>query len=151
MIGKITIALIAATVAFIIGVRMIVQRAPQPDRIGVAKGQLSPCPETPNCVSSFEGANPFSYNGDSGSTHQRLVSILESWPRTKVIRTTDDYIHVEFRSRVFNFIDDGEFYLPGDDNVVHFRVAARTGRSDMGANAARAEDIRTALEAADIP
>ena len=39
MILKITIALIAATVAFIIGVRMIAHRAPRPDRMGVVKGR----------------------------------------------------------------------------------------------------------------
>jgi len=46
---------------------------------------------------------------------------------------------------MFSFIDDGEFYFPAEDPVVHFRFAARTGRSDMGANAARGEDIRAKL------
>ena len=147
MIGKIIIALILASVAFIIGVRMIVQRAPQPDRIGVAKGRLSPCPESPNCVSSFEGANPFAYQSDRASVRTALVEILEDWPRTKVIQSTEDYIHVEFRSRVFSFIDDGEFYLPTEDSVVHYRFAARTGHSDMGANASRAAEIGTRLVA----
>jgi uncharacterized protein (DUF1499 family) len=146
MVGKIIIALILASVAFVMGVRMIVQRAPQPDRIGVAKGRLSPCPESPNCVSSFEGANPFAYQADRALVRTALMEILEDWPRTKVTQSTEDYIHVEFRSRVFSFIDDGEFYLPAADSVVHFRFAARTGHSDMGANAARGEDIRSVLQ-----
>ena len=147
MIGKILIALMLASVAFVMGIRVIVQRAPQPDRIGVAKGRLSPCPETPNCVSSFEGTNPFAYEGNRASARTSLLKILEDWPRTKVIQASEDYIHVEFHSRFFNFIDDGEFYFPADDLFVHYRFAARTGNSDYGANASRATEIGTRLAA----
>ena len=111
MIGKITIALIAALIAFIIGVRMIAHRAPRPDRLGVAGSKLLPCPDKPNCASSLEGLEPFPHSGDRGAAHATLLGILKTWPRTEVIQTTNDYIHVEFRSRVFSFIDDGEFYL----------------------------------------
>lgn len=145
MLIKICIALVAATVAFVIGVRMIAHRAPQPDRLGVVGGKLLPCPETPNCVSSYEGAPPFDFDTDRISARAALDRTLETWPRTKVIRSTDDYLHVEFRSRVFNFIDDGEFYLPENASVIHYRFAARMGRSDLGANKARAEAIRTAF------
>lgn len=141
MIGKITFALIAASVAFVFGVRMIADRAARPDRIGVVGGRLLPCPETPNCVSSLEGAEPYRYDGPRDEARDRLLGILSDWPRTRMVRSTDDYIHVEFRSRVFSFIDDGEFYLPDAEPVVHFRSAARTGRSDFGANASRMAGI----------
>ncbi|HAA76969.1 TPA: hypothetical protein DCE37_17810 [Candidatus Latescibacteria bacterium] len=145
MIGKITIALIAALIAFIIGVRMIANRSPRPDRLGVAGGKLLPCPDKPNCASSLEGLEPFPHSGDRGAAHAILLGILKTWPRTEVIQTTDDYIHVQFRSRVFSFIDDGEFYLPEGENVIHYRSAARMGHSDLGANASRMSDIRSAL------
>ena len=141
MIVKITIALIAATVAFIIGVRMIAQRAPRPDRLGVVSGKLLPCPDTPNCVSSIEGALPYTYSGNRSDSHTALLATLREWPRTTIVQSTDEYIHVEFRSRVFNFIDDGEFYLPSDQNVIHYRSAARMGRSDLSANGTRAKEI----------
>jgi uncharacterized protein (DUF1499 family) len=148
LIGKITLALIAATVAFIMGVRMIAHRAPRPDRIGVAKNQLIPCPDTPNCVNSFEGLDPFIYKGDRQTTSAALIEILGSWPRTEVIRATEEYIHVEFRSRVFSFIDDGEFYFPSEDSVIHYRSAARSGRSDFGVNGQRIKDIGSRLQSA---
>jgi len=141
LIGKITIALVAATIAFIIGVRMISQRAPRPDRLGVVSGELLPCPDTPNCVNTFGGAAPLEYAGDRNTAYSTMRTILENWPRTEVVRTDENYIHVEFRSRVFSFIDDGEFYFPPDEGVIHYRSAARTGRSDFGANASRALDI----------
>ena len=145
MIGKIIIALIAASVAFIIGVRMIVQRAPQPDRLGIAGGRLLPCPDTPNCASSFEGLSPFTYTVERSSARDALLKTLEEWPRTTLIQATEDYVHVEFRSRVFSFIDDGEFYFSETESVIHYRSAARTGRSDFGVNASRISDIENAL------
>jgi len=145
LILKITIALIAATVAFIMGVRMIAHRAPRPDRMGVVKGRLLPCPETPNCVSSLDGLTPFAYKSDRQSAREALLSVLESWPRASIVQATDEHIHVEFRSLVFSFIDDGEFYLPPDDKVIHYRSASRMGRSDLGVNGGRIDHIGSLL------
>ena len=148
MIGKITIALIAAFVALIIGVRMIAQRAPRPDRMGVVSGRLVSCRDKPNCVSTFEGAEPFAYEGSRDQARDALFAVLAEWPRTELIQTGNDYIHVEFRSRIFSFIDDGEFYLPDGDNVIHYRAAARTGNSDLGVNTARMENIWSKIKTA---
>ena len=147
MIGKITIALITALVALIIGVRMIAQRAPRPDRMGVVSGRLVSCPDKPNCVSTFEGAAPFAYEGSRDRARDALFAVLTEWPRTELIQTRSDYIHVEFRSRIFSFIDDGEFYLPDGENVIHYRAAARTGNSAMGVNTARMDDIWSKIRA----
>ena len=146
MILKIAIALIAATVAFIVGARMIAQRASRPDRLGVVSGKLLPCPGTPNCISSFEGHDPFTYTGDRATVRSTLLEILGEWPRAELIQSTEDYIHVEFRSRVFSFIDDGEFYLPDNESAIHYRSAARTGRSDLGANGDRMAAIGNSLD-----
>ncbi len=145
MIGKITIALVAGVVALIVGVRTIAQRAPRPDRLGVTGGQLTPCPDKPNCASSYEDLNPFTYVGDRSEACEALAGILETWSRTTIIQKTNDYIHVEFRSSVFNFIDDGEFYLPAGETVVHYRSAARSGHYDLGVNASRIAEIGARL------
>ncbi len=146
MIGKIGIALVAAAVAFIMGMRVIAQRAPRPDRMGVANSQLIPCPDTANCVSSFEGLDPLTYTGNRNSAITALVTVLQSWPRAEVVQVTETYIHVEFRSRVFSFIDDGEFYFPSKEGVIHFRSSARTGSSDFGINEQRIQEIATLLQ-----
>ena len=147
MIGKITIALVAATFAFIIGIRMIAQRAPRPDQLGVVSGRLLPCPDTPNCVNSFDDTTPLNYSGDRKTAYKAMQSLLQEWPRTEVVRSEENYIHVEFRSRVFSFIDDGEFYFPPEEGIIHYRSAARIGRSDFGVNASRAIEIGKQLEA----
>lgn len=53
-----------------------------------------------------------------------------------------DYLHVEFRSRFFGFVDDTEFALDEVAGVVHVRSAARLGHSDFGVNRRRVETIR---------
>ncbi len=143
MILKITFALVVAFIALIVAVRVIAQKAPRPDRMGIANGRLIPCPDKPNCVSSSEDLKPFDYNGDSEAAHRALLSILENWPRTTIVLTAENYIHVEFRSLVFSFIDDAEFYLPNDDRIIHYRSAARTGHSDLGVNSARIAEIES--------
>ena len=60
----------------------------------------------------------------------------------------DNYVHAEFRSRIFRFVDDVEFFFDEADSVVHFRSAARTGYSDMGVNRKRMEEIRTHFDTA---
>ena len=87
-----TIALVAATFAFIIGIRMIAQRAPRPDRLGVVSNRLLPCPDTPNCVNSFDGATPLSYSGDRETAYKTMQNLLREWPRTEVVRSDENYI-----------------------------------------------------------
>ncbi|HOW77583.1 MAG TPA: DUF1499 domain-containing protein [Candidatus Competibacteraceae bacterium] len=54
----------------------------------------------------------------------------------------NQYLHVEFRSAVFGFVDDMEFYFspPG---TIQVRSASRTGYSDFGVNRERVETLRT--------
>jgi len=62
--------------------------------------------------------------------------------RTKIVTEKEDYIHVEFRSAIWRFVDDVEFYLGDDGETIHVRSASRMGRSDMGVNRKRVERIR---------
>ena len=62
----------------------------------------------------------------------------------KVKKEIDQFIHVEFTSNIFRFIDDVEFYLT-EQGVIHFRSASRIGHSDLGVNRRRVEMIRIAF------
>ena len=53
---------------------------------------------------------------------------------------TDEFLHIEFTSKIFRFIDDVEFYFD-EPRVIHFRSASRIGHSDMGVNRDRMEEI----------
>ena len=119
--------------------------------IGLNNGQLSACPESPNCVVSQNGDEDHSvaaipYTSDRATAKETLLKVLSVVPRTEVIEQTDDYIHAESTSRIFKFVDDAEFYFPEDEKVIQVRSASRVGESDLGVNRRRIEQIRLAME-----
>ncbi len=65
-----------------------------------------------------------------------------------VVAVDDAYLHAEFSSALFRFVDDVEFVLDAEHQVIHFRSASRVGRSDLGVNRQRMEQIRSAWEQA---
>lgn len=76
-------------------------------------------------------------------------AVVDSMPRTTVVKVDDRYLHAEARSRVFRFVDDLEVLVnPAGELVV--RSASRIGRSDFGVNAARVEELRQRLTEAGI-
>ena len=122
-----------------------------PQNLGVHDGQLTACPTSPNCVVS-QGADadhaiePIAYEGDRETARNTLLEVLGVVPRTTIVEQTDEYIRFESQSRLMGFVDDGEFYLPAEANVIHMRSAARLGESDLGVNRRRLEQIRLALQ-----
>jgi uncharacterized protein (DUF1499 family) len=62
--------------------------------------------------------------------------------RTSIITKKDNYIHATFKSRIFRFVDDVEFYFDDKEKIVHFKSASRVGHSDLGVNRKRMEEIR---------
>jgi len=116
-----------------------------------AAGKLTPCPESPNCVSSLAEDKkhfiaPIPYSGDNAVTQQKLLEILNSFKRTRVVSIEENYIHAEFVSSVFRFVDDVEFYLDDAVKMIQVKSASRTGYSDFGVNRRRVEMIRKKLE-----
>ncbi len=122
----------------------------RPDGPGVRDGRLAPCPASPNCISSqapredrTHFAEPFRYAGSLEEARRRLLGILAATPRVRIVAAGDRYIHSEFTSAVFRFVDDVEFLFPDEEKVVHVRSASRIGFSDLGANRKRVEALRT--------
>lgn len=125
---------------------------PRPSEVGKPTDRLSPCPASPNCVSSQgagarHAAAPLPYTGSLDEALARLVRVLKDQKRTVIVTRTDTYVHAEARSALFRFVDDVEFVLDDREKVVHFRSASRVGRSDYGVNRARMERIRAAFTA----
>jgi uncharacterized protein (DUF1499 family) len=117
---------------------------------------LSPCSDSPNCVSSrADDAQhfiaPFIYRGTLSEVQSNLISILQSIPRTRLINIERTYIQVEFTSALFGFIDDAEFYFPENEKLIHVRSASRVGYYDFGVNRTRLERIRKLLSAESPP
>jgi uncharacterized protein (DUF1499 family) len=119
--------------------------------LGFQDGQLSPCPATPNCVVS-QGADPdhaiapLAYTRSQDEARELLIKVLGVVPRTEIVTQQENYVRVKSTSRIFGFVDDTEFYFPEDAPVIHVRAAARLGKSDLGVNRRRLEQIRFALK-----
>ncbi|MFN6495603.1 MAG: DUF1499 domain-containing protein [Nostoc sp. DedQUE01] len=118
--------------------------------LGVDNGHLSACPASNNCVVSQNGdskhaIDAIAYQINRDAAKEILLKVLTVVPRTKVIEQTDNYIHALSKSRIFQFIDDVEFYFPPNESVIHVRSASRVGESDLGVNRRRIEQIRLAL------
>src|SRR5260370_26888487 len=97
----------------------------KPDNLGVKEGRLTPCPATPNCVSSqatdpARRTDPIPFDGDADAALARLKAVLAARPRTSVVEEKGDYLRAQSVSRVFRFVDDVEFLLDRDAKVIHF-------------------------------
>jgi uncharacterized protein (DUF1499 family) len=121
----------------------------RPSNLGVKDNQLSPCPSSPNCVSSQSEdekhkIDPIIFNSTPAEALERLKKVVQGMKRTTLVRETPDYLHVEFRT-LLGFVDDVEFYLDESQNVIHLRSASRIGYWDLGVNRKRMESIRMGL------
>jgi uncharacterized protein (DUF1499 family) len=126
----------------------------RPKNLGATDGRLANCPDSPNCVCSQEtrpshGIAALAYEGEGSAAFSRLADVLKSWPRTKIITQTDNYMHVEFTTRIMRFVDDVEFLLAEDEKVIHVRSASRVGYSDLGTNRKRVEAVRASFARVD--
>ena len=119
----------------------------RPPSLGARQGRLAPCPSSPNCVSSLADDEmhrivPLPFSGTAGAAIDRLAGTVRSLPRASVITATETYLHAEFRSAIFRFVDDVEFLVDEPAGVIHVRSASRVGSSDLGVNRRRVEAIR---------
>ncbi len=117
------------------------------NNLGVSNGKLTPCPNSPNCVSSQSidtdhQIAPLTFTSSPEQAIANLKKIIESLPRTKIITESQDYLYAEFKSALLGFVDDVEFYLDRNANVIQVRSASRLGSSDLGMNRKRIKSIR---------
>lgn len=115
--------------------------------VEMTESRFSPCPNTPNCVSSKATdaghyVDPLHYQGNRGEAWVRLITIINGMKRAEVIENTGTYIHATFTSWLFRFVDDVEFEIDEADKAIHMKSASRVGNSDLGVNRRRCETIR---------
>ena len=121
----------------------------RPADLGIAEGELKACPDSPNCVSSRSadeehGIDPLALESSPTEAIAELKVIILAMDRATIITETDDYLHAEFKSSLFGFVDDVEFQIDAANKIIHVRSAARFGYSDLGVNRERIEAIRAA-------
>ena len=107
--------------------------------LGVQEGRLLPCPDSPNCVSSFSedehAVAGIPYTGTPQEAIETAVQVLAELPRTTLLTKEDTYARFAVRSARLGFTDDVEFLAVG--NTLHFRSASRLGYDDLGVNRER--------------
>ncbi|WP_068791362.1 DUF1499 domain-containing protein [Maridesulfovibrio hydrothermalis] len=124
----------------------------KPDSLGVTDGKLSPCPESPNCVLSQASDKehaiaPLSATGSTGEVMKQLKGCLEKIDGLKNITIEGPYLHAEFSSKVFRFVDDLECFYNAGKGQIEIRSAARLGYTDFSVNRKRVEILRRLFEA----
>jgi len=134
----------------------IISHYTTPD-VGMVDGKLRSCPDSPNCVCSE------AYT-ETDATHQipavrvKGKNIEAPWELLResvidqggtIIREDNGYLHAEFSSSIFRFVDDLELRVDRQEGVIHLRSASRVGHSDFGANRKRIEAVWNGLGEAD--
>jgi len=70
---------------------------------------------------------------------------IEGMPGARIVTVDGPYLHAEFTSPLFRFVDDLELLWNGERQVLDVRSASRVGNSDLGVNRKRVEVLRRRL------
>lgn len=126
--------------------------ASRPSNLGATDGKLAKCPDSPNCVSTQSDDSDhqmpaISFSCEADEMLEKIKRTIQAeFPRANLVSEVDHYLHYEFTSLVFRFVDDVEFFVDDTASLVHFRSASRAGHSDLGANRKRMNKISESLK-----
>jgi uncharacterized protein (DUF1499 family) len=153
------IAVVVLAVAGVIAGQLGLLRGSPPADLGVREGKLKRPSKTPNSVSSqadlwpgdaqqdYARIAPLALVGSGAETMARLKTVVQAQPGAEVVKAEGDYLYAIFTTRLMKYTDDVEFWFDPAQQVVQVRSASRLGRKDLGANRARVEAVRAALQA----
>ena len=117
----------------------------RPSNLGAKDGKLTACPGTPNCVNSQSDDPQSRIEPLPAKSIAEVKKVVEGMERTTIVEETDNYLYAEFKSKLMGYVDDVEFYLDPNADAVQVRSASRLGKSDLGVNRKRVEEIRSKL------
>ncbi len=114
--------------------------------INLSKERLAPCPDSPNCVSSFSDnprhrIDPFPVPPSGRESLVLLKDIVKATNGSEILWTSERAFAAIFTTRL-GFVDDVQFLLDEKARVIHVRSASRLGYWDLGVNRKRMEAIR---------
>ncbi|MBL4820561.1 MAG: DUF1499 domain-containing protein [Gammaproteobacteria bacterium] len=115
-----------------------------PQGIGILDGRLANCPDSPNCVCSFETRESHHIE-PINATLADIQRTLLGMSGANIVRAESNYLYAEFTSTLMGFVDDVEFLFDPATGVTHVRSASRVGYGDMGVNRDRIESIRATI------
>ena len=85
------------------------------------------------------------FTSSMADAQRSIRELIQAMPGARITHDEPGYIHAEFSSKFFKFVDDVEFVLDGETQRIDYRSASRIGYYDFGANRRRAEKIRNCL------
>ena len=111
------------------------------------KNNLTPCPSSPNCVSSLSQdaghfIEPFACSLAPAAALEALAQAVAMIKGGRVVVSEGSYLRSEFVSSLCKFVDDVEFVIDEDKKIINLRSASRVGYSDFGVNRRRIEELR---------
>lgn len=115
---------------------------------GLQNNQLSPCPASPNCINSEYAEDSAHYIAAITYQNRSVEEIIQLLQQTiamsggRITEHKDHYIAATYTTRLFHFVDDVEFRIDPQQQLIHIRSASRQGHSDLGANRKRAQIIK---------
>lgn len=150
-------ALVASVVALLLAAQLGLLAGRQPSDLGVTQGRLKAPSVTPNSVSSqahlypehpqraYSAMEPLPMKGgDPDASLQSLAAVLSSVPGVSVVERRSDYVYATAQTRWLKFVDDIEFWVNPERQVIELRSASRLGRKDFGVNRQRMDNLRAA-------
>lgn len=111
--------------------------------LGITDGRLTPCPDKPNCVSSFEDEDHYISPINSKLEIKDIKDHILAFNNSKLVSESNNYLYFTFSSSIFSFVDDLEILKV--DKTYHIRSSSRVGHSDLGANRKRIVKIKGIL------
>lgn len=148
---KITLSIILLVVLLLCAYFVFLSVTDEVPEARLVNGQLRPCPDTPNCVSSETSGEKYiePIAATSGTSLDDLwENVIDAIKQQggQIESQDENYVWATFQSKLFRFTDDVEIRLDDEKGVVQIRSGSRSGKSDLGVNRKRVEAIRAAAK-----
>ena len=95
--------------------------------------ELKPCIQVSHCVREELNVEKID------SPYEKVISIVQNSPRTKIVESDGDYLHAEVTSRIMKYVDDLEISFAPEENNLSIRSESRVGDGDFGVNRKRVD------------
>ena len=95
--------------------------------------ELKPCIQVSHCVREELNVEKID------SPYEKVISIVQNSPRTKIVESDGDYLHAEVTSRIMKYVDDLEISFSPEKNNLLIRSESRVGDGDFGVNRKRVD------------
>ena len=97
--------------------------------------ELEPCIKVSHCVKEELNVERLD------SPFEKVNTIVEKIPRSKIVEIDGDYLHAEVTSRIMKYVDDLEISFSPEKNNLIIRSESRVGDGDFGVNRKRVDLI----------